>query len=99
MFDDDGNLVGLGVASQRSMLEQLRNIVRSGTLELALAAALFTANPASFYGLDRKGRVAPGCDADLIFLDSDLRLVHVLARGRKAVTDRSVVLRGRFSTT
>jgi len=99
VFDDNGSLVGLGVASQRSILEQLRSIVRSGTLELPLATALFTANPASFYGLDRKGQVAPGCDADMIFLDRDLKLVHVVARGRRAVTDGAVVLRGSFSTT
>lgn len=99
MFDDNGSLVGLGVASQRSMLEQLRRMVCSGTLELPLATALFTANPASFYGLDRKGRVAPGFDADLLFLDRDLELVHVIARGNRAVTDGAVVLRGSFSTT
>jgi beta-aspartyl-dipeptidase (metallo-type) len=99
VFDDNGSLVGLGVASQRSILEELRSIVRSGTLELPLATALFTANPASFYGLDRKGQVAPGCDADLIFLDRDLELVHVVARGRRAVTDGAVVLRGSFSPT
>ncbi|MBD3852664.1 MAG: beta-aspartyl-peptidase [Acidobacteria bacterium] len=97
VFDDDGKLVGLGVASQHSMLEQLRKIVQGGTLELALATALFTANPASFYGLDRKGRVAPGSDADLLFLDRDLQLVHVLARGQKAVVDGAVVLRGTFA--
>ena len=97
VFDDHGALASLGVASQRTLLEQLAAIVRSGVLELPEAAALFTANPASFYGLDRKGQVAPGCDADLIFLDSDLRLVHVLARGKKAVVDGTVVLRGTFA--
>ena len=97
VFDENGALASLGVASQRSMLEQLRSIVRGGTLELPLAAALFSANPAAFYGLDRKGRVEPGADADLIFLDRDLELVHVLARGQRAVTDGAVVLRGTFS--
>ncbi len=99
VFDENGSLVGLGVASQRSMLEQLTKIVRGGTLELPLATVLFTANPASFYGLDRKGRVAPGYDADLLFLDRDLELVHVIARGNRVVTDGNVVLRGSFSTT
>ncbi|MCW8985090.1 MAG: beta-aspartyl-peptidase [Thermoanaerobaculales bacterium] len=97
VFGDDGSLEGLDVASQASMLEQLRSIVRGGTLELPVAAALFSANPAAFYGLDRKGRVAPGADADLIFLDRDLELIHVLARGQRAVTDGAVVLRGTFS--
>jgi beta-aspartyl-dipeptidase (metallo-type) len=97
VYDEDGALKSLGVASQSALLEQLAAIVGAGILELPEAAALFTANPATFYGLDRKGRVAVNGDADMIFLDRDLRLVHVLARGRKAVTDGSAVLRGSFS--
>ena len=97
VFDDNGNLVGLDVANQKPLLEQLATIVRDGILELAEATALFTANPAAFYGLHRKGRLAPGADADLILLDPDLRLVHTIARGRRAVTDGTVVLRGTFS--
>jgi beta-aspartyl-dipeptidase (metallo-type) len=97
IFDEDGSLARLDVASQKTLLEQLATIVRDGILELPEAAALFTANPASFYGLDRKGRVAPGADADLMLLDSDLGLVHLLARGRRAVIDGAVVLRGTFS--
>jgi beta-aspartyl-dipeptidase (metallo-type) len=97
VFHEDGSLARLGVASQKTLLEQLATIVRDGILELPEAAALFTANPARFYGLDRKGRVAPGTDADLMLLDSEFSLVHVLARGRRAVTDGAVVLRGTFS--
>jgi beta-aspartyl-dipeptidase (metallo-type) len=97
LFDENGNLAGLDVANQKPLLEQLAAIVRDGTLKLAEAAALFTANPAAFYGLHRKGRLAPGADADLIFLDPDLRLVHTIARGRRAVTDGTVVLRGTLS--
>ena len=63
----------------------------------AQAAALFSTNPARFYGLHSKGRVAAGADADLIFLDADLQLVHVLAKGRKAVIDGTTTLRGTFS--
>jgi beta-aspartyl-dipeptidase (metallo-type) len=97
VFDGEGNLTGLGVGSQKALLEQLRAIVNGGILDLGRAIALFTANPAGFYGLDRKGRIAPGADADLMFLDSDLELVHLLARGRRAVSDGKVVLRGTFS--
>lgn len=99
VFNDDGSLAHLGVASQTDLLEQLRAIVGSGALELGRAAALFSANPAGFYGLKSKGRVAAGADADLMLLDRDLELVHVLARGKRAVTDGAVVLRGTFPTS
>ncbi len=97
VFDGNGNLIGLGVGNQNSMLKQLRAIVRGEVLELPEAVSLFTANPADFYGLNDKGRVAAGGDADLMFLNRDLELVHLLARGRRAVTDGNVVLRGTFS--
>jgi len=99
VFNDDGSLAHLGVASQTALLEQLRAIVGSGALELGQAAALFSANPAGFYGLKRKGRVAAGADADLMLLDRDLELVHVLARGKRAVWDGAVVIRGTFATS
>lgn len=97
VFDDNGALVHLGVGSQTALLEQLRAIVDAGILELHQAAVLFTANPARFYGLAHKGHVTPGADADLLLLDENLQLVHLLARGRHAVTGGKVVLRGTFS--
>lgn len=97
VFDEAGNLAGIGVASQTALLDQLRTIVREEILDLPQAVALFAANPASFYGLGRKGRVAVGADADLLLLNPDLELVHVLARGRTAVRDGAAVLRGTFS--
>jgi beta-aspartyl-dipeptidase (metallo-type) len=97
VFDENGALVYLGVGRQSALLEQLRAIVDAGILELHQAAGLFTANPARFYGLEHKGHVAPGADADLLFLDENLQLVHLLARGRHAVTNGKVVLRGTFS--
>lgn len=97
VFNEDGSLAGLDVASQKALLEQFATIVRDDVLELSQAAALFTANPARFYRLDRKGRVEPGADADLLLLDSDFGLVHVVARGRRAVNDGEIVLRGSFS--
>jgi N-acetylglucosamine-6-phosphate deacetylase len=33
-----------------------------------------SANPASVLGLQSKGRIAAGCDADLVLLDNDLKV-------------------------
>ncbi len=96
VFDRDGNLERLDVANQKTLLEQLRLIVGNGVLDLRRALALFSTNPARFYGLDHKGRVAAGADADLIFFNDDLEFVHLMARGRMAVSDGTTVLRGTF---
>lgn len=96
VFGEDGTLSHLGVASPAALLEQFQAIVSGGILELDSAVALFTANPAAFYGLTHKGRVAAGADADLMILNRGLELVHVLARGRHAVNNGEIVLRGTF---
>jgi N-acetylglucosamine-6-phosphate deacetylase len=43
---------------------------------------MVTANPARQIGLgSRKGVLAPGADADLVFLDADLKISGVMTRG------------------
>ncbi|MFP2907984.1 amidohydrolase family protein [Pyxidicoccus sp. 3LFB2] len=55
---------------------------------------LFTANPASALRLGRKGRLAPGMDADVVVLDErTLDILHVFARGRALVRDGRLVAR------
>jgi N-acetylglucosamine-6-phosphate deacetylase len=55
------------------LVTALREAVRSAQLPLADAVRMATATPAGVLGLgQRKGRVAPGFDADLLLLDADL---------------------------
>ena len=62
-FDANDNLVGIGVAGFESLLDTLQQLV--GRYHLPLEALLpFTRNVAEFLGLEHKGRIAPGCDAD-----------------------------------
>jgi adenine deaminase len=53
----------------------LRRAVKAG-MEPALAVRLVTLNPARYFGLDRRGAVAPGYAADLVVID-DLRSFRV----------------------
>jgi N-acetylglucosamine-6-phosphate deacetylase len=59
----------------------LRNMVALG-VPLASALRMVTANPARQIGLGtRKGVLAPGADADLVFLDDKLEVSGVMTRG------------------
>lgn len=72
-----GSVIGLNTA--------VRNLVRGGIgLTDALAAA--SANPARLLGLADRGRIAVALRADLVELDDELRIVGVLARGRRLAT-------------
>jgi N-acetylglucosamine-6-phosphate deacetylase len=66
----DGTLAGSVV----TMLESVRNLVESG-IALGQAVRTATGNPARALGLADRGRIAPGCRADLLWLEPEtLRL-------------------------
>jgi N-acetylglucosamine-6-phosphate deacetylase len=73
----EGKLAGSTLTLDRA----LRNIVALG-VPLASALRMVTANPARQIGLGaRKGVLAPGADADLVFLDEKLEVSAVMTRG------------------
>jgi len=97
-FDARGRLTGLTVASESSLLDAFRSIVRRRILDLAGAAGLFASNPARFYKLPGKGEIRPGADADLVLLDKDLGVADVIARGRFLVERGALLARGTFAS-
>jgi beta-aspartyl-dipeptidase (metallo-type) len=66
----------------RKLLHALVDTVRDGVpLEEILPS--FTASTANAWHMTHKGRIAPGCDADLVFVDpASLGIERVIARGR-----------------
>ncbi len=97
-FNQKGELTGLVAAAPGSLYTTLCEIVGTGVLPLPEALRLVTANPAASLKLSRKGRIAPGGDADLVVLGKDLVIRHVFAKGRCLVKDGQPVVRGAFES-
>jgi N-acetylglucosamine-6-phosphate deacetylase len=75
--NSEGKLAGSTLTLDRA----LRHMVALG-VPLAAALQMVTANPARQIGLgSRKGVLAAGADADLVFLDADLKISGVMTRG------------------
>jgi len=75
----DGTIAG----SAATMDEVVANAVRWGGVSLADAARMASTVPAAVAGAgERKGRIAPGYDADIVALSEDLRVEAVWAGGR-----------------
>lgn len=74
-----GRLAG----STITMLDAVKNIIKFTSLTLPQAVRLASANPAAVLGLKNKGRIAPGFDADLVILDSNLEPYLVMVEGRQ----------------
>lgn len=77
----DGTISG----SVLTMDQALHNVLRYTGVSLSDAVRMLTANPAEVAGAaDRKGRLAPGYDADLALFDADLTLQATLCQGHLA---------------
>ena len=72
----DGNLAG----STATLLYCVRRAVEFGIPE-ERAFMMATANPARLMGLDKKGKIEVGCDADIIIVGDKLDLVKSIVRG------------------
>jgi beta-aspartyl-dipeptidase (metallo-type) len=67
-----------------------------GGLQWGQAAAFATRHAADLLGLERKGRLTPGRDADMLVLDASGHLEQVYARGRLLVSEGAPVVRGPY---
>ncbi len=63
----------------------LKTLVEIAGLSLPKASAMLSANPARAMGLEGKGILAEGYDADLVLLDNDLSVNSVFVMGKKAL--------------
>jgi N-acetylglucosamine-6-phosphate deacetylase len=72
----DGTLAG----STLTMDGALRNLVKIG-LSLEEASRRVSTNAADYLGETRRGRLAPGCHADIVVLDRDLNIKAVYVEG------------------
>jgi N-acetylglucosamine-6-phosphate deacetylase len=63
------------------MDEAVRNAVRFLGVPLAQAVRMATETPAAALNLDTKGKIAVGCDADLVLLDAEGTVLETIVAG------------------
>jgi N-acetylglucosamine-6-phosphate deacetylase len=69
--------------SASRMIDLVRTMVMKVNVPLYEAVRMATENPARAIGLETKGRMDVGADADLIVLSPDLRVVRTIASGEE----------------
>ena len=74
-----GGLAGSGLTLDRAV----RNAIDMLPVDVPQAVRMASTNPAQVLGLDdRKGKIQPGYDADMVLLDDQLRVVQTWIGGR-----------------
>ena len=97
VFNSKGEYQGIGIGKASCLLKELRECVDREDIPLETALRAVTANPARILKLGKKGRLQPGCDADLCLLTEDgLKLHTVIAKGKIMVQEGKPVVRGTF---
>jgi N-acetylglucosamine-6-phosphate deacetylase len=69
--------------SASRMIDLVRTVVRDVDLPLLEAIMMATENPARVVGLQTKGRLAVGADADFAVFSPDLRVLRTFAGGEE----------------
>ena len=95
-FDANGECIGLTYASPKYLHKTVQSLVRRG-MTLTEALKPLTTTPAVLLAKEGcKGCICSGADADLLVLDAELNICSVFAKGKTAVLDGSVIMKGRF---
>lgn len=93
-FNEAGEMVGLGIGSIMCDIETLRELKDDLGVEKALTP--MTKTVAGALGLETKGGIAVGKDADILFLTKDLDIDWVFMMGKVAMRKGEVVMKGTF---
>src|SRR6478609_2414555 len=73
--------------SAARMIDLVRAMIREVNVPLNEAIAMATENPAHAIGLETKGRLAVGADADLVVLSPQMEAVRTFIAGREVWSD------------
>ncbi|MDT0582458.1 MULTISPECIES: beta-aspartyl-peptidase [Alteromonadaceae] len=94
-FNCDGSLRKMDFADSQSMTDIFYELIDDGQ-KIEDFLPFFTLNVAKLMNFHQKGRIEVGADADLIILNKQKRIEHVMAMGRWHVRDNQQTLKGTF---
>ena len=94
-FDKHGHMTKMDFANSIAMTHVFYELLDQGT-KIQDCLAFFTSNVASLMNFEKKGRIAKSMDADLIVLDKQNRISHVMANGIWQIYNKEVVRKGTF---
>jgi len=82
-FDPEtGKLIKIEMGLPDSVLREIKESVAEEGIPLEIALQVATSNPADILRLQGKGYIKEGFDADILVMDDDFRIVHLMANGK-----------------
>ncbi|GAA0086621.1 beta-aspartyl-peptidase [Clostridium sp. CTA-7] len=97
IFDNNGNLTGLGICSVSTLYGEVKECIKTHNLKIEDAIKVITSNVASVLKLSNKGSIDAGKDADLVLVnENSLEIDTVIAKGKIMVENGEPIAKGTF---
>ncbi|MCR4951760.1 MAG: beta-aspartyl-peptidase, partial [Solobacterium sp.] len=95
-WSEDKKLTGMGIGKMETLMECVRELIHAG-MPLSEAVMPLTCNVSEALGLQgRKGTIAAGADADLVFLNESHEVTDVFCRGTQMMKDGTVIAKNYY---
>ncbi len=95
-FDEKGNLIRLEMGYPKSIFTEIVDTIIKENLEIEKAIKVSTSNIADILKLKDKGRIAVNKDADVIVVNDDFEIIHLLANGEIMTRNKKMLRRGSY---
>lgn len=97
LFDENKQLIGLGVGDMTYLLKEVIDAVVQEQIPLETAIRVITENPSKTLKLRKKGQIKQGFDADFVLLDEKTyEIDSVAALGCLMMHERKLIRKGTF---
>lgn len=94
-YDNDGNLINMGVIPVNVLFKEFKNLIENG-FPIEDALVYFTSNVADSFNFKNKGHIEENKDADLIILDENNNIDYVIARGKIMLKEKELIVKGTY---
>ncbi|WP_086934143.1 beta-aspartyl-peptidase [Agarilytica rhodophyticola] len=94
-FDHSGHMTKMDFANSMAMTEVFYQLLDEG-IAIEKCLPFFTENVATLMNFRHKGKLEVGRDADLIVLNQQQRICHVMANGNWHIYNNSLIKKGTF---
>lgn len=92
----DGVIDRIGYSSMDALLKSIQYLFEQEMLPLEELLPFVTSNVANALGLEYKGNIKEGNDADLVLMNDAFEVVHVFSNGKHMMKDKKLLVKGYY---
>lgn len=97
VINSEGKFIGIGIGKPKSLYNEIRELLLNSQIPKEKIISLVTKNVANILGLEHKGEIKKGKDADVIFVDkNNYHIKYVFTKGNKIIDNGKILINETF---